>query len=286
VVRALVLFVASVTAACLSRPPDPRGCSDGQAWGTARALPELASSGDELGPWLSRDRQDIWFSSTRQSFGLYHARWNAQVRTFDPPALVTTNPPVTIANAEPFLSDTQTTLWYSTDPVDTDVYAASRTTRSDPFGAGQRGTPGAIDSNLLDSGIDITEDGMTAVFTSARDGDIDLYLASWDSSNMAFVGATQIAALARPGLDCCGTLSADGTTLLFESDRDGHSTIWESVRSSRSAEFPAPHVFEPFVGSSSSDGQPQLIHDGSAVVFSSNRGGDNFDLYIVDRCTP
>jgi Tol biopolymer transport system component len=284
--RAGLLLVTGTAAACFSKPPDPRGCTDDRAWGTARPLPELASSGDELGPWLSPDRQDLWFSSTRESHGVYHARWNTTTRTYDPPDRVDLNPAVTTDDGEPFLSDDQTTLWYSTDPVDTDVFAASRASTATTFGASSRTAAGDIDSGVFDSGIDVTQDGTTAVFASARDGDVELYLATWSATTKTYTNVVPIPSLSHPGRDCCATLGADGTTLLFESDRGGRATIWESVRADASSPFPEPHVFEPFVGSTSVDGQPHLIRDGTAVVFSSNRGGSDFDLYIVDRCTP
>lgn len=286
-VRHLALGVAIAATACLSKPSPPGACPAGSEWSSPRPLDAVNSASDELAPWLSPDRHDLYFSSTRAPRGIYHARWDDLAQDFGAAVRLSELAPE-LDDAEPFLSDDQTTIWFALGSADPDTFKATRLNKDSPFGTAIRESNGALDSNARDFGVDLTPDLRTVVTSSNRDdeADLDLFLSTRSRSDVDFPAPVRIAALARPGVDCCGTLGADGTTLLYETDRGGSGvTIWETTRADTSVDFPEPHIFAPFADDTSSNGGPQLSRDGNTVVFASDRGGaSTFDLYIVDRC--
>ena len=76
-----------------------------------------------------------------------------------------------------------------------------------------------------------------------------------------------------PAADRFPTLSADGRTIAFRSERDGNSEIYlmaaDGSNLHRVTEDPA------------FDGYPSIIPDGSGVIFVSNRSGQ-WNVYVAD----
>jgi len=104
-----------------------------------------------------------------------------------------------------------------------------------------------------------TPDGLGLVFSSNRaDGNWDIYTATIGSD--AWTRLTT-----QPAADRFPTLSADGRTIAFRSERDGNSEIYlmdaDGSNLRRVTDAPA------------FDGYPSIIPDGSGVIFVSNRSG-------------
>ena len=82
------------------------------------------------------------------------------------------------------------------------------------------------------------------------------------------------------------SLSADGLTLLFHSDRPGgHGgyDIWMSVRESPNQPWRPATNLGPIVNSDANDEGPELSHDGLTLYFSSNRRDGDIDLWCTTR---
>jgi Tol biopolymer transport system component len=79
------------------------------------------------------------------------------------------------------------------------------------------------------------------------------------------------------------TLSKDGLSLYFTSNRSGNLDIWVSHRSSADNPIwePAENLGSP-INSTVSDFAPNLSHDGHLLFFASNRDGNN-DIYVSHR---
>ena len=90
--------------------------------------------------------------------------------------------------------------------------------------------------------------------------------------------------------DIAPSLSADGLTLLFQSDRPGGrgaNDIWISVRASLTSEWGKPTNPGPPLNGSADDGGPSLSPDGLALLFNSGRPGGlgRQDLWSCQRPT-
>ncbi len=91
--------------------------------------------------------------------------------------------------------------------------------------------------------------------------------------------------------DCGATLSADGLTLLFHSDRPGGAggnDLWMSTRVSPGGPFGEPINLGAIINSSANDDYPALSADGLTLVFNSNRPGGQgrHDLFMCRRASP
>jgi hypothetical protein len=83
--------------------------------------------------------------------------------------------------------------------------------------------------------------------------------------------------------DCCGTLSADGLTLIFASNRvTGALRLYQAHRRDRTAAFDSPVLVgnQPMPDKDSTD--PVLSRDGLELIFSSD-SGTSVDLYSMTR---
>jgi hypothetical protein len=79
------------------------------------------------------------------------------------------------------------------------------------------------------------------------------------------------------------SLTADLTEIYFNSDRaDSNEDIWRSVRGNETDDWPAP---EPATTLNSPDRETgiALAPDGLSIWFSSDRGGDDLDVYVARR---
>jgi WD40 repeat protein len=79
------------------------------------------------------------------------------------------------------------------------------------------------------------------------------------------------------------TLSKDGLSLYFTSNRTGNLDIWVSRRSSAESPSwePAENLGSP-INTAVGDFAPNLSHDGHLLFFASNRDGNN-DIYVSHR---
>src|SRR5689334_7810445 len=88
-----------------------------------------------------------------------------------------------------------------------------------------------------------------------------------------------------------GTLSRDGLSLYFTSDRAGGFgalDIWVSLRPSTESPWGTPVNLGPVINTTSNDFAPNLSIDGHLLFFSSNRSGGHGgnDIYVSHRADP
>jgi Tol biopolymer transport system component len=138
----------------------------------------------------------------------------------------------------------------------------------------------------------VSPKGDRIVFTSARDGDLELYTMKLDGTDVRRVTET-------PGYDGGAFFSWDGTKLCYRSAwREGADTAED--RALLQNQLVKPTMLEIFVCDADGKNREQLTKNGAAnfgpfwhpdgkrIVFSSNvhdpKGG-NFELYLVDVAT-
>ncbi len=112
-----------------------------------------------------------------------------------------------------------------------------------------------------------TLDGLGLVFSSNHaDGNWDIYAAS--------IGASEWTRLTTdPAADRFPTLSADGRTIAFRSERDGDSEIYLMDADGSN--------LRRVTDNAAFDGYPSITPDGSGVVFVSDRSGQQ-NVYLVN----
>ena len=114
-------------------------------------------------------------------------------------------------------------------------------------------------------------DGKQIVFTSKRDGDLELYRMNADGS-----GQTRITF--APGYDGGAFISPDGKHLIWRAAR-GHSGALNLYYS----DLDGRHARQLTHDAKAVNWCPFFLPDGKRVVFSSNRADPkNFDLYTLD----
>ncbi len=135
----------------------------------------------------------------------------------------------------------------------------------------------------------ISRDGWI-VFTSTRDGDLDLYKMRLDGSGLVRLTSTL-------GYDGGAFFSADGRRIVFRASRPEGPAEEAEYRALLARRLVRPGKLEIYTMSADGSGVRQVTHlgaasfapffhpDGRRIVFASNVGdprGRNFDIYIVN----
>ena len=114
---------------------------------------------------------------------------------------------------------------------------------------------------------------------------MDLWVARRQTTSESFAAAEHLGPTVNsPDLDWEPSLSADGMSLFFTSDRPGGhggQDIWVATRASISAPFDRPRNLGPVLNSTAHDVGPNRSADGSTLFFMSDRPGGlgHFDLW-------
>ena len=159
--------------------------------------------------------------------------------------------------------------------------------RADPDGS----NPARLtDTPGYDAEATFSRDGSRIVFTSVRDGDLDLYTMDADGENVQRLTD-------EVGYDGGAFFSYDGSKIVY---RAHHPTAADEVADYRQLltdDLVRPSHMEIWVMNADGSGKRQLTTNGAAnfapyfapdgerIVFASNMGdprGRNFDLYMID----
>ena len=136
----------------------------------------------------------------------------------------------------------------------------------------------------------LSSDGLSLFFFSDRSGgpgSRDLWLATRASQSAEFADPAPVPGVNSSEMDLLPRLSADGSTLWFESTRaggSGSSDIWEAVRSSPSAPFGSPRPRADLNTGSREEGVT-LSADQLTLILASTRGTTDLDLLIATRAS-
>jgi TolB protein len=146
------------------------------------------------------------------------------------------------------------------------------------------------DSPGYDAEATVSADGETIVFTSARDGDLDIYTMDLDGGNVTRLTDT-------PGYDGGPFFSPDGTLICYRSDHPEPGPELDEFRRLLADEKVRPSHMEIFVMNADGSQQRQITDLGCAsfgpffhpsgdkIIFSSNHPdphGREFELWMVD----
>jgi hypothetical protein len=251
------------------------------------ACPSLSSDGLTLyfqGQLVNSSDYDIWTATRSNRFG-----------SFDP--AVSLAPPVnspTTLDYQPSISFDGLSLFLTSRRSGglgiADNYVATRAHTNENFG-----TPvnlgDAVNSSSLDSGPDISADGLILFFQSDRPGSfgqfLDTYTAKRSSPSASFEAATNLGPSINQGDGAANpSISADGLSLFFASGDQanqpsfGGTDLWVRTRASLNDSWGDPVNLGPNVNSPFDDDFPDVAWDGKSITFASNRnGGGLYQIY-------
>jgi len=157
------------------------------------------------------------------------------------------------------------------------------------------GEPVKFGSGLLWNSDDIncfSSDGLEMYIDRWLSADnIDLYVLTRASVDDDWGPPVSLGpAVNSPQADWLASISTDGLTLYFQSNRPGglgSTDLYRTTRASRHAPWGAPVSLSPTINSSAIDANVWISPDGLELYFMSTRSGGfgGFDLYVSRRTT-
>lgn len=149
------------------------------------------------------------------------------------------------------------------------------------------------DPVAFDAGPEISSNYLELYFFSDRaggSGGMDIYVSTRAMVTDPWGAATNVTALNSMGDDRQPSLSSDGLTMYFASDRaggEGGSDIYVSTRATLMDAWSAPVNLGNVVNTVDTDSGPSVSDDGLSLYFQSNRAGTlgQTDLYVTTRAT-
>ncbi len=146
------------------------------------------------------------------------------------------------------------------------------------------------DSPGYDAEATISPDGGTIVFTSMRDGDLELYAMEPDGGNVTRLTH-------EPGYDGGAFFSPDGKRIVYRASHPATDSALADYRRLLGQNLVRPTTLEIWVMDADGSNKRQVTHlnaasfapffhpDGHRIIFSSNYGdprGREFDIYMVN----
>lgn len=166
------------------------------------------------------------------------------------------------------------TLYLGSDrPPSTGLYKATRSSPTSPFSTPVPLT--AINATGAATGPSVTGDGLTLYYALIAPGQTtgDLYVTSRPNRTAEFPAGTPVAGLNSTVDDLDAFITADDSTLYFDSARPGGAGVLDlyfAVRQQASGLFDAPQALTN-LNTSVTDGHPVLTRDGLTLYWSSAR---------------
>jgi Zn-dependent protease with chaperone function len=176
---------------------------------------------------------------------------------------------------------------------DWDILVATRETRIDEWGSPVN-LGSTVNSTVMEVTPSISADGLSLYFGSTRpggSGDSDIWVTTRATTEDDWGTPENLGpAVNNPAIDMQPSISSDGLSLYFGSNRAngfGDWDIWVSTRASVSDSWSTAVNLGSIVNSSAFDSCPAISADGLTLLFTSTRSGGygSYDLYVARRTT-
>lgn len=257
--------------------------------------PTVNSPFDEQTPALSPDGLSLYFLSSRPGgvggLDLWVSRRASPDDPWGVPANLGATVNSTVADAAPYISRDGHELFFSSNRPGgfglTDVWVSWRAHTHDDFAWETPVNVGPpVNTAMFEGGMTIHG----PEFYFSRGVNIvlphDIYLSRMRGD--AFDAPEVVVELSSAADERRPSIRFDGGEIFFNSDRPGGqglADIWTSTRQGNGRPWSTPVNMGPAVNSGSVEWTPSLSHDGTTLVFASNRpgGSGGLDLYYTTR---
>lgn len=273
-------------------PTTSTSCDLSKPFGTPKPVGgPVNSSGHEMSPSLTADELVIVFdrSVDLNAGRILTAKRAARTEPFgDPvelPELTQGLSGVQAVGGPTMTSDGLSIFYFGelTSADDADLFVASRTVASAPFGDARKVT--AASSPSVEVFPSVMQNGAELWFTSERLGGLTRHLfRSVRDPIGQYEAASLVSELKSSNNEAGVALSTDGLTVYFGSDRPGglgKSDIWRAQRPTLQAAFGAAEPVNE-LSSAGEDYPAWLSPDGCRVYLTSDRGG-SMDILVASR---
>ena len=244
-------------------------------------LPNVNAGGSNLGGSISADGLSLYFVREQEgNFTIYEATRSSEQDDWYslkslPPAI---NGPSW--DHVPSISPDGLSLLFPSDRPGgsggLDIWLATRSTPDSAWDTPVNLGP-TVNSSAWDMGAKMSADGLSIYFHSARPGSggEDIWMTTRAAKDAPWGPARNLGlSVNSPYNDGEPTLSADGLTLFFNSDRPGGSgsyDLWVTTRRTTSDPWGPPANLGPIVNSPAIEWCASVSADGSTLYFCSDR---------------
>jgi Tol biopolymer transport system component len=281
-------FVAAVLSLVVFCPPVLA------EWTEPVPVTEINSNYQEKSPFLSFDGLTLYFSRI-ETYGFYGSRMFQATRT-TPVGPFTEVKEISTLNYPgggveyPWVSPDNLRMYYRYKQPTTRYRMAvtKRESVNDPW---QTGTDIA-ELNALGDVFNPTlnMDGLTIFFAGDKltggKGDYDIWVASRPDVNAPFGNVTNAGEINSSAADVHPSISPDGLTLYFASNRNGNYQLFKATRGSLDALFGNVEQLSFFDCPDCSLYYPFLSSDGKAFYFVKSTSEQTLDIYVSYFYTP
>jgi hypothetical protein len=230
-------------------------------------------------PFLSSDGLSLYFSRGYDSgyyFNIYEAKrsqssgdFTSVSKVFSTPYCHVMHPWVSADNLRMYYHEESSSAWQAK--------MSQRASVNDPWSAGTSvaGIPIGVCFSTLSA------DELTLVYDNSNVGNWDMFIATRPNRNSAFGNIRSLSELNTSSVEGSPSLSPDGLTLYFNSDRNGISQIFETTRQSLSDPFGNLQHLTAF-DSSYPVAWPDISisSDGKSLYFGRNQANGVPDIYV------
>jgi hypothetical protein len=274
-------------------PCGPCPCDTG-AFGPAEVVTGLAVGGDLYGPAFSASGNELFFSAVEADENIFSALRTGRTAAFSPATPVPNLDAGATDEGTPFLTFDELSLYFfSTRPGpgtagDRDLWVATRSSSSAAFSA--PAVVPSVNGTDLEHLPRLTRDELTLLFVSGRDSPnagSNIWVAERTSRGDAFGPASELTGANSNAREEGFSLSADGLTLYFSSDRVAplDMDLWVATRPEQSAAFGAAEPLEA-LNTTEQELDPALSPDGFELFYASTRNGPVQLFRSVRVCEP
>lgn len=258
------------------------------AWTEPVPLVEINTDYHDRAPFLSFDGLTLYFAR-QDGPGWHYARLYQATRS-DTLAPFTSIKEISTLNYSsghvdyPWVSpDNLRMYYYRTEPGSIRRIKFTRRETTD-----EQWKPGYNISSLYNLGDvsnpSLTQDELTIVFTG-RDipggqGGYDLWMATRQDKSSPFTDITNLAEINSAELDAHPSISPDGLTLYFDSERNGNGQLFKATRSSLKSTFSNPEQLSFFDSPGDYVCYPSPSRDGKTFYFVRWSENDMADIYV------
>jgi hypothetical protein len=267
-------------------PPDMPMSQGGTAWSTPVEITELTGFSED-DPSLTADLLEIYFGSRRTGGAGMEDIWHAKRASV-------TAPWGTPENVTPLNTmDTETTgkitndglfIYFTRTGNDPDIYFSYRTTTGDPWAAATR--VNELSTNDPDYGPAVRLDRLRTVLCRGRTvAEEAIWVTERTSIAQTWPAASVISELDEAGYSECDPMEPTDNVLYFATNHtaDGKYDIVRTSRPNAQSPFTTPVPVAGINADGFEDRDPWVSADEKYMVFSSDRSGGVFKLFLSTR---